>query len=198
MKLVTTGSFLLILFAAQGQVAGYQHLLDTALAGHNALFVHSKPSTIKRLDPTEIKYYIEYAKNRSNVVLDSIILLQIVNNSKSPDTTSWTDNELPNFLLVNNRSERVSKKYAINKLKLTDKSKSKIYLKQINRFNSTTVIDRDIYYFSRPVFDNSKKFAIIQWDNGHSYLGGGGGIVLYQLQDERQWKELGVINLWKY
>ena len=46
----------------------------------------------------------------------------------------------------------------------------------INYFNSVDTTDKNIYYYSRPVFDNLKQFAIVQWDNGHSGLGGGGGM----------------------
>ncbi|HMG66746.1 MAG TPA: hypothetical protein VK588_03635, partial [Chitinophagaceae bacterium] len=58
--------------------------------------------------------------------------------------------------------------------------------------------DRNLYYFSRPVFDNSKIFAIIQYDNGHSGLSGGGGIILYKLQYDKSWREFGIIDIWRY
>ncbi|MDX1935961.1 MAG: hypothetical protein SFU21_02525 [Flavihumibacter sp.] len=181
-----------------GQINNYQNLLDTALSGHGALFVHSKPLKITRLDPKEMWEYVEYIKERSNQNLDTAMFSQIIYNSKLADTTLWTDKELPNVLLVNERGETVSKKYALQKLGLTDDKQIKFYKKQINKFNSTETIDRDLCYFSRPVFDNSKTFAIVQWDNGHSYLGGGGGIILYQLQSDNTWKEFGIINNWRY
>jgi hypothetical protein len=105
---------------------------------------------------------------------------------------------LQSFLLVNKRHENVSKKYALQKLGLTNTKRIKFYKKQINKFNSAEITDRNLSYFSRPVFDNSKTFAIVQWDNGHSYLGGGGEIILYHLQSDKTWTEFGVINNWKY
>jgi hypothetical protein len=123
---------------------------------------------------------------------------QIIQKAKTADTTLWTDNELPNFLLVNERTETISKKYLIQKFKLTDKRQLRHFTKYVNKFNSTEIPDRVICYYSRPVFDNSKTFAIVQWDNGHSYLGGGGGITLYQLQSDKTWKEYGVILSWRY
>ena len=80
---------------------------------------------------------------------------------------------------------------------LTDKKKLRYYRKQVNRFNSVNPIDKIIYYYSRPVFDKSKQFAIVQWDNGHSWLGGGGGIKVYKLTGDT-WKELGIIERWQY
>jgi hypothetical protein len=122
---------------------------------------------------------------------------QIIQNSIAADTTLWTDNELPKFILINERAETVSKKYVVQKFKLTDKKQIKHFTKYVNKFNSTDILDRVICYYSRPIFDNSKTFAIVQWDNGHSYLDGGGGIILYQLQGDT-WKELGTILNWRY
>lgn len=191
---------ILFLYASNsfGQINNYQNLLDTALNGLCGLFVHSKPLKITRLDPKEMQEYVEYIKGRSNQSLDTVMFSQIIRNSKFADTTFWADKELPKVLLVSERDETVSKKYALKKLGLTDKKQIKIYNKQINKFNLTEASDRNMCYFSRPVFDNSKTFAIIQWDNGHSYLGGGGGIILYQLQNDNTWKEFGIINNWRY
>jgi len=67
---------------------------------------------------------------------------------------------------------------------------------KLNKFNSTETIERALSYFSRPVFDNSKSFAIVEWDNGNSYLGG--GVIIYQLQSDNTWKEFGIILNWRY
>ncbi len=188
----------LICSTSFGQINNYQNLLDTVLSAHGALFVHSKPLKITWLDPKEMWLYVEYIKERSNQILDTAMFSQVIHNSKLADTTLWTDKELPNVLLVKERGETVSKKYALQKLKLTDDKQIKFYKKQINKFNSTQTFDRNLDYFSRPVFDNSKTFAIVQWDNGHGGLGGGGGIILYQLQNDKTWKEFGIIINWSY
>ena len=198
MKLLIIVLLLLICSSSFGQITNYQNLLDTALSRHGGLFVHSKPLKVKRLDPREMWEYVEYIKERSNQNLDTVMFLQIIYNSNLVDTTLWTDKELTSVLLVNERDETVSKKYALQKFGLTDDKKIKFYKKQVNKFNSTETPDRDLCYFSRPVFDNSKTFAIVQWDNGHSYLGGGGGIILYQLQGDKTWKEFGIIENWRY
>ena len=122
----------------------------------------------------------------------------LILNSKFSDTTIWKDSELSNFLLVQERGETISKKYAIQKFHLTDKKQIRHCNKLVRKFNSTETIDRRLCHLSRPVFDNSKTFAIIEWDNGYSYLLGGGGIILYQLQSNNTWKELGVIDRWSY
>ena len=189
--------FLFICSSSVAQTNSYQNLLDTAFKGHGDLFVHSKPLKITRLDPKEMWYYAEILKEYSNQKLDTVMFLQIIQNTRSLDTTLWRDNENPFALLVNSRDETVSKKYAIQKFSLTDKRKIKFYRKQINQFNATETFNRNISYFSRPIFDNSKTFAIVQWDNGHGGLGGGGTIILYHLQGGT-WNEIGIIMNWKY
>ena len=197
MRFSIIGLLLLISSTSSGQVNSYQNLLDTALSGDGALFVHSKPLKVT-LDSNDMREYIEFIKEWSNQNLDTVMFSQIIHNAKLGDTTVWTDNEMPNILLVNERGEAVSKKYALKKLRLTDNKTIKFYRQQINKFNSTETTDRNLCYFSRPVFDKSKTFAIVQWDNGHSYLGGGGAIILYQLQSDKTWKEFGIINKWSY
>ena len=169
MKLSTL-LFLFICSSTFAQTSNYQNLIDTALRGHGSLFLHSKPLKITQLDRKEMWYYFENLRDYSNQKLDTIMFSQIIQNAKAMDTTLWTDNELPTLILVNERAETVSKKYIIQKFKLTDKKQINHFSKYVNKFNSTEVSDRVICYYSRPVFDNSKTFAIVQWGNGHSYL----------------------------
>ena len=180
------------------QKSNEQNLIDTALRGHGSLFLHSKPLIINRLDPNEMWYYLENVQNYSNHKLDTVVFSQIIQNSRNPDTTVWSDTELPNFLLVNNREENVSKKYMLQKYKLKEKKQIRHFSKYVNKFNSTDASDRIICYYSRPVYDNTKTFAIVEWDNGHNHLGGGGGIILYQLHSDKKWKEFGIILNWRY
>jgi hypothetical protein len=197
--LMRLSTFLLLFIFSNSfaQTNNYQNLLDTAIGGHG-LFLHSKPLKVKGLNSKELWFYFENAKDYSNQMLDTVMFSQIIQNTLTEDTTLWTDNELPNYVLINDRAETVSKKYVVQKLKLTDKIKIKNVTKYVNRFNSTNISDRVICYYSRPIFDNSKTFAIVQWDNGHGYLGGGGGIILYQLQSDNTWKEYCIINKWRY
>ena len=197
MRLLTFAIALTLHLNSFGQTKQYQNLLDTASSGHGALIVYSKPITKIQLDKTDMWNYFYFHRDYANKVLDTIMFAQIIENSKSVDTTLWQDTELKSLIVTSSREETISKKKAFQKLQLTDKSQIKLYKKQINRYNSTDSYNRNLYYFSRPVFDNSKEYAIIQWDNAHSGLGGGGGIVLYHLQGDT-WKEVGIIMNWKY
>lgn len=200
-KMLMRHSTFLLLFICSNSFAqtnNYQTLLDTAIRGHGSLFLHSKPLKVTRLDQKELWFYFENARDYSNQKLDTVMFCQIIQNAVATDTTLWTDNELPNFILLNERAETVSIKYIVQKFKFTDKKQIKHFTKNVNKFNSTDISDRVICYYSRPIFDNSKTFAIVQWDNGHSYLGGGGGIMLYHLQSDKTWREQCVILNWRY
>ncbi len=197
MRLLTFAISLITCSISFGQTKQYQNLLDTTLSGHGELIVYSKPITKIQLHKTDMWNYFYYHRDYANKVLDTVMFAQIIENSKSVDTTLWQDTELKSLIVTSNREETISKKKAFQKLQLTDKSQIKLCKKQINRYNSTDSYNRNLYYFSRPVFDNSKEYAIVQWDNAHSGLGGGGGITLYHLQGDT-WKEVGIIMDWKY
>ena len=81
-----------------------------------------------------MQYYSETVKNYSGQNLDTVMFSQIIQNSKTADTSLWTDDELPRFLLVNEREETVSKKYTVQKFRLADKKQIKFYNKQV-QFN---------------------------------------------------------------
>jgi hypothetical protein len=197
MKLLTFAISFITCSISFGQTDQYQNLLDTALSGHGALIVNSKPMTKIQLDKTNMWDYFYFHRTNVNKPLDTIMFAQIIKNSKSADTTLWQGTELKSFILVSNRKEIISKKKAFQKLHLINKSQLKLYKQQINSYNSTDSYNRNLYYFSRPIFDDSKEFAIIQWDNAHSGLGGGGGINLYHLQNNT-WKKVGIIMSWQY
>lgn len=196
MKGVSFLIFILFHLNSASQINSYCNLVDVALKNRSGLFVAVKPITDMHLDKNEIRMYAENLANWSNEILDTSMFLEIIQNAGIIDTACWTDEEVPFALLVNNRNEFISKKYASKKL-CQGKKLSKSYNKQINQFNETDPYDRDIRYCSRPVFDNTKQFAIVQWNNPHSGLGGGGNIMVYRLQGDK-WKEIGIIENWRY
>jgi hypothetical protein len=142
-------STLLLLFICSNsfaQTINYQNLLDTSLRGHGSLFLHSKPLKVTRLDPKELWYYFGNARDYSNQKLDTVMFAQIIQNAETPDTTLWTDNELTNFILINESAETASRIYVIQKFKLTNKKQIKHFTKYVNKFNSTDAQDRVICY----------------------------------------------------
>jgi hypothetical protein len=172
-------------------------VIDSATFSKHALFVSSQAVKHIRLDPNNMKEYAENFFECSGKPLDTAMFSQIISNSRALNTDVWQDGELKNLLVVQNREQEISKRYLMEKLNLAGKKQIRYFTRQINRYNETDPSDRNIYYFSKPVYNNSGEYAVVQWDNGHSGLSGGGGVNLYHLEGN-DWFEVGVISSWKY
>ncbi len=181
---------------ALAQEKAYKGLLDTVFK-YSGLFVGAKPIEQLKLNHKSMLRYAEDLKGYSGATLDTAIFRQIIINSSNPDTTLWSEQELPKLIIVHNPEEEIYISNLAERFGLADKKSIRNYRKQITEFNQSNSFDRNIYYFSRPVFDNSGRFAIVQYNNAHSGLGGGGAIKLYELINS-SWIEIGPIVLWVY
>jgi len=173
------------------------NVIHMATSQSKVLVAGAAPISKINLDPARMEEYADNFIRTSNKQLDTTMFSQIIRNAASLDTSDWKDDELKNLFLVNAKEENISKNYLFRKLKLSSKKRIKFYTREINRYNSTEPSDRNIYYYSRPVYDNSGEYAIVQWNNGHSGMVGGGGIKLYHLED-MAWVEVGEVCSWKY
>jgi hypothetical protein len=154
-----------------------------------SLFVFAKPAVHISLYPEVMKTYTAWFQQKK---LDSSILFEIIQNAKEIDTSIWKEEELKSFIIVDNRNDTVSKSYAVKKANKLDSNKVKTL---VDYYNLTSPNSRIITSLSRPIFDNSKKYAIIEistfWDAGLSGVGGE-DIFLYHFQDNR-WIQVGAI-----
>jgi hypothetical protein len=167
---------------------------DIAASSKHALVAGNEAISEIRLDEKEMAVYAEHLVESSGNVLDTTMFSEIIKNAASVNTTAWRDNELNDLLLVQGRDEEISKDYLFHKFNLSGKKQIRYYTRFLNRYNETTSSDRNIYYFSKPIYDNSGKYAIVQWNNTHSGVSSG-GIDLYYL-DGSQWKQVGEITSW--
>jgi hypothetical protein len=172
-------------------------VIDKAAADKHALVVSSQTIQEISLDENHMTTYAENLLEYSSELLDTTMFSEIIQNAGSPDTAAWKDGELKNLLVIGKRDEEISKKYLFQKLTISGKKQIRYYTRYINRYNETEPADRNIYYFSKPIYNNSGEFAIVQWDNGHGGLSGEGGINLYRLKGH-EWTEVGVIDSWKH
>jgi hypothetical protein len=174
-----------------GQDKSVQNLLYAASKSIGQ-FVKNVPLNNSRLymgDTTEYKNYLSEVFQQT---IDTKYLIEIIQNSKLVDTSIWLDTELPTSILTEGYKEAVDFNYVLKKFKLTDKKQKRFYRKLINDFNSDFV-RRKFCYMSRPVFDNSKEYAIVTISNSFE----GGMLTLFKKSGET-WHELGNINRWKY
>ena len=122
-------------------------------------------------------------------------LAELVKSSATLDTTAWTRQELDSVLLVTNRADYLNARAEVVKLGYWSKQLTKYYKKAVRRFNNTEVSERNIMSFSRPVYDSSNKYALIEFDNGYQ-LSGGGAIVLYKW--DTKWRKVGTVVNWTH
>ena len=184
-------------FISLGQtVPAFNSLLDTATK-YSGLFISAIPVKKINLNLSDTFLYRDVLKYEYNYNIDSVLLNELINNSKNPDTTRWTDSDLKNFVLVETSDDYINPKDIIKKFTLTDKAQIKKMKRQIADFNDSHPFNRNIYYFSRPVFDKTKTYAIISHGNGNKGLMGRDNISLFHY-DGNTWTKIGVVTRWIY
>jgi hypothetical protein len=184
-------------FISFGQtVPSFNSLLDTATKS-SGLFISAYPVKKINLNLSDTFLYRDFLKYEYNYNIDSALLNELINNSKNPDTTKWTDIDLKNFVLVETSDDYIKPKDIIKKFSLTDKAQIKKVKRQIANFNDRHPFNRNIYYFSRPVFDKTKTYAIISHGNGNKGVMGRDYISLFHY-DGNTWTNIGVVTRWIY
>ena len=192
--------FILTLFFARsfnlsGQDINYQKLLDSAIDIECEFrIVNNAPFDKFELILSDTADYLYNLNNHSypNCILDRNSLTQIIINSKNRQLNKWTDQELKKAIIIAGKQQLIDTNYIENKFSSLDIEKQKTYLYYARKFN-----DRDIYYtstfsYSRPIFDNTKKYALICFDKGYSTKNCMGEWTLYHFYNDK-WIRIGNI-----
>ena len=184
-------------FTSFGQTtSNFTSLLDTATKS-SGLFISAYPVKKINLNLSDTFLYKDYLKYEYHYDIDDTILIELIKNSKNPDTTKWTEDDFKSFVLVEAADVYINPKNVIKKFSLTDKTQIKKMKRQIADFNNNHSFNRNIYYFSRPIFDKTKKYAIISHGNGNKGLMGRDYISLFHYNGDN-WTKLGVVTRWIY
>jgi hypothetical protein len=122
-------------------------------------------------------------------------LTELVRNSYQVAAEPWTPAELDSVLLVDRRGASLYFNAHWKSMSAGHEQLTKFYKKAIRHYNATDSSERDIASYTRPVFDASKQYALIEYDNGYM-LGGGGYIKLYRR--EKSWREIGMLKRWAH
>lgn len=182
---------------AFGQDAAYQQLLDTAFSEVAFMVVRSQPLKKDDLRLIRTSDFTNRYQRCTGSSPDTNIFLQIIHNNALRDTTPWTERELATVIPVSGRAQKIRAKQVLQKLAVTDKEQLKSYKIKIKNYNKTAPANRNIYYVSKPVFDDRKRFAIMQFQNVYSGLGGGGEIALYE-RTGANWKKVCTLSEWTH
>lgn len=183
--------FLLTCCKSFSQQIQNKSLLDSAINYSDRLFVNAKPVKILNLDKKELWRYDSWTKLLKRIGIDTPLVFQLIDNSKHPDTAIWTDGELSRMIIIYNPREQIHLTSAIHKLKPVSTNQILYYSIQVKNYNDSPAY-RYPYSFSRPVYDNSKLYAIVQCDSP-----GGGHITLYHLV-KGIWGKSGLLANWVY
>lgn len=183
---------------ALAQKPSYQNLLDVACIPRGTFVVLSKPITIRELNANETEQYVQTMREYSGLMPDTVRLKQVFHNLKTQDSLAWQDDELPGLILVEGRQQTITIRKAIAKFNREARLATSSFRRYFRRYNRTEPASRLILYFSRPVFDNTGTYAIVEWGYGAGSMAGGGGIKLFEWKAATGWKEAGVIERWEY
>ena len=173
-----------------GQTEKYIQLLEKAIPYWDGIqILNLKPFSDFKL---ELKDTSDFRDELYGLKIDTKILEELITNSKNIDTAFWNDAKLKKVILVRSKQQDISMKYITDKFKTQDSSVIEAYRFEANNYNNTNYKLRSILSFSRPIFDNSKQYAIICCDKGHISEDCRGMISLYQISNE-QWNFVGNI-----
>lgn len=120
-------------------------------------------------------------------------LTELVRASYQVSTAPWTTTELDSVLLVDRRGTSLYFDAHLKNVSAGNEQLAKFYKKAIRHYNATDSAERDITSYTRPVFNATKRYALVEYDNGYM-LGGGGNITLYRR--EKSWRKVGILKRW--
>ncbi len=156
------------------------------------LFVVKKPLNTSKIDSSDSTFYGDYLLHSSNQTVDKKVFIEIINNSLHADTTDWKDEELPSSILIKDSLSLVDKNYVLKKFGTPQHKLPRLYRKAVKQFNKR-ISERRYYKMSRPVYDNAHEYAVVNISNNYY-----GGMLLMFKKEGNTWKELGIIDVWRW
>ncbi len=191
LQLFITLILILLMVSTYSQDKDVQSLFNQASKSMK-LFVVKKPLNNSRIDSSDSTFYTEYLLHSSGQTVDSKTFIEIINNSQHADTSDWKDEELQGSILIKDSIELVDKNYVMKKFGTPPKTLPKLYRNALRQFNKH-IPDRRYYKMSRPVFDNAHHYAVVNISNNYY-----GGMLLMFKKESNVWKELGMIDVWRW
>ena len=151
-------------------------------------FVNEKTTILKLGKQDMVGFWYDQGKAPP---IDSLTLFEMIDNQKN-DTTYWNENEIYNCYLV--RKTPISIDNVRKRLTLENDTTITHFVESIN--NSKNCGDGDfskaVYSISRPIFDKSKTFALIQYDLINCNKEGNFDTKLFKLENGI-WKEIDTV-----
>ena len=188
--------FVFILFVAVTTSAKAQDedLVKSMLnsIGLNSAYVLEEKASIPKLDSfdlTEIKN--EYAMEGKTLLLADTTIMQLFEKtSNNPSKLYWTPAYFPNRLLVKSREEYLDLKEVLRQHKIERNTQSSIRVESlVHDWNSRRMDDRSVAFCSNPIFDNSKRYTLIEYGYSSGNLGGRSWLKIFEFSNGA-WSEI--------
>jgi hypothetical protein len=157
-----------------------------------SIIVFREPSgfiTKDKIDFHEIHHFLK--ENALDSIPNSIIT-DLADKFSSPDYKLWTYSDFPDKILINSRDTILTYKKELKRLGFTDKGSRMKLKNQINNFTYYKI--KPVYRISRPIFNESGEYAVIQYDNCIDLFGG--GVVILFKKVNGKWLEYIPIYGW--
>ena len=194
------GKFLLIFFLAVTISANGQdeNLVRSLLnnIGLNSTFIYAEKASIFKLDSLDLlELKNEYAMRSETLLLaDSIIMQMFGKTTNNIDTSHWSNTYFPNQLLVSNRQKNLDLRDILWQYKIERKTqRGKIIESLVQDWNSRQQDDRPVAYCSNPIFDNSKRYALILYGYSRGNLDGRSWLKIFEFING-VWSEIVFVN----
>jgi hypothetical protein len=143
-------------------------------------------------NPWRIKMYLERI-NESSSYNDTLQLKNLIERSKTQDSSSWSSHEITGRILINKGDQIRTKKEITELDSITDEDK-KILKKQIRKYNNQSPGWRKYpISVSRPICSTDNNYCIVSINEGNN----GGEVGLYELKEDK-WYFVGYLNKWAY
>lgn len=155
-------------------------------------FIDEKPLVLKLqlIDTTD---FLNEFMERTGQSIAIGVLTDLIQKSQIVNPNKWSDKELPNSFLINDKKQKPPDSYFYTKYKPVTRADT-LELKYLIEKYQEILKEGSSYAYSRPVFDGTGLYALVSVDNGYN-LSGRGKTSIYHFS-EGKWTELGPIKSW--
>jgi hypothetical protein len=169
----------------------YHGLLETMVKAPE--IIGRSPLREFKLSIGDAEYYEYFLDGQGKSKIDRSLLDQLIKKSMAPDTLAWADGDFNHSLFVSSPYVNLNLDSAISPLRMLGSTKIEQYKRLIDQFNASSLDDYSsnprrarVSYYSRPVIDDSGKYAII----AYYFPKESSGVVLYRFSGN-DWKYYG-------
>ena len=159
----------------------------------NDRYIYAEPIKRIELDRWDVTSKTYGPLNELKEHVDSTVFFSIIENISKLDTALWRQQEFDSTIVVKYRKETLSVDSIMVERRSHNKKESKYFKHLIKKYNASPVDQRRVISFSRPVFDNSRNYAVMKYSVAKS----GFGILIFHFVNG-SWKELGPVIRGKY